>query len=75
MWGSTPLRTIPAHPYRDTLIIYGAFGVILAVIAWATGTSGGHIVLAAVVWVFAVAWSLVSWRRRLRAQARGEGLE
>lgn len=75
MWGSSPVRTIPDHPYRDTLLIYGAFGVALALIGWATGTSGPHMVLAAIVWLFAVAWSLLGWRRRIHDRDRGELLK
>ena len=75
MWGSSPLRAIPAHPYRDTVLIYGAFGVGLGLIGWLVGASGAHLVLAGVVWVFAVAWSLLGWRRRIQASARGQGLE
>ena len=75
MWGPSPLRAIPEHPYRDTLIIYAVFGAVLGLIGWWAGTSGSHMVLAAMVWAAAVAWSLLGWRRRIQARARGEGLE
>ena len=60
-----PLR----HPYRDTLIVYAGLALVIVVVAWLTG---GNLANAAVIaiafYVAASAWSLVSWRRRLRRQ-------
>jgi membrane protein implicated in regulation of membrane protease activity len=64
----------PKHPYRDTLIVYGAFAVIVVLVAWATG--GGvvrAVVVAAIFYVVASAWSIHRWRERLREAARREG--
>ena len=63
-----PERPSPKHPIRDTLVVYGAFAVIIVLFAWITG---GGVVKAAVVGVvfFAVAstWNVY----RLRAKAAG----
>jgi hypothetical protein len=69
-WGLPPSPT-PAHPYRDTLLVYGVLAVLLVLVAWATG---GHVAKAAIVagafFVAANAYSLARWRTRLRAEAR-----
>ena len=67
----------PKHPYRDTLLIYGALAVLIVVVAWATG---GHVRSAIVIafgfYVAASVWSITRWHKRLRAQAvRDEGEE
>ncbi len=55
------------HPYRDTMIVYGALAIVIVVIAAATGSDVGKaVVIAALFYVAATAWSLASWRRRLR---------
>ena len=75
-WSPLPPRPVPKHPYRDTLLMYGAFAVILVLIAWASGTSIGRaIAIALVVFVGASGWSVLGWRRRLREQGRFEDLE
>jgi membrane protein implicated in regulation of membrane protease activity len=56
----------PKHPYRDTLLIYGAFALVIVLVAWATGSGVQRaIVIAAFFYVVASAWSVVRWRRRL----------
>ncbi len=75
-WSPLPPRPIPPHPYRDTFITYGIFGVVLVVIAWASGTSLTRaIVIAVVVFVAASGWSALGWRRRLREQAQLEDFD
>jgi membrane protein implicated in regulation of membrane protease activity len=72
-WG-VPDRPPPKHPYRDTLLVYGAFAVIIVLVAWATG--GGVVralVIAALFYVIASAWNIYRWRERLREAARREG--
>jgi membrane protein implicated in regulation of membrane protease activity len=68
-WGpadTPPLR----HPYRDTLIVYGALAVAIVLIAWASGGNMRNAVaVAAVFYVVASAWGLTRWRRRLRERA------
>jgi Flp pilus assembly protein TadB len=65
-----PEQPTPKHPYRDTLIIYAVFAVLIVVVAWVTG---GGVARAAIVAVFfyvaASAWSVTRWRMRLRAEA------
>jgi membrane protein implicated in regulation of membrane protease activity len=63
----------PKHPYRDTLIVYGAFAVIVVLVAWLTG--GGikkAAVVAVVFFVAASAWNVYRWRTRAQAEARRE---
>jgi Flp pilus assembly protein TadB len=63
----------PKHPYRDTLLVYGAFAVIVVLVAWVTG--GGvakAAVVAAVFFVAASAWNVYRWRMKSQAAARRE---
>ena len=68
-WG-VPEQPPPKHPYRDTLIIYAVFAVVIVVLAWVTG--GGvqrAVVVAILFYVVASAWSVSRWRNRLRDEA------
>jgi hypothetical protein len=66
-----PDAPAPKHPYRDTLLVYGAFAVLLVLLAWAAGTSVGKAaIVAAIVFVAASAMSIVRWRERLRHASR-----
>jgi len=60
-------RPLPAHPYRDSAIVYGIMAVILVVLA---GVTGGSLVKAAgaaiVFWLLASGWSWWKFRRRTR---------
>lgn len=69
-----PEEAPPRHPYRDTLLVYAAFAVLIVLVAWATG--GGvlrALVIAALFYVVASAWSITRWRARIRERARAEG--
>jgi hypothetical protein len=69
-WG-LPETPTPAHPYRDTLILYSVLAILLVVVAWATGGPVGKAAIIAVFFfVVSSLWSLSRWRRRLRAEAR-----
>jgi Flp pilus assembly protein TadB len=69
-WSPLPQRPPPKHQIRDTAILYGVLCVVLVVIAWAAGTSVLRAaVLAIGVFVLAVGWSSLNWRRRMRDQA------
>ncbi len=70
------------HPYRDTLIVYAVLALVIVGFAAVTGGNvGKSLVIAALFYVAATAWSIVSWRRRLRqrrtadAAAQGGGEE
>jgi drug/metabolite transporter (DMT)-like permease len=67
-WG-LPQVPPPEHPYRDTLLVYGALALALVLIAWLTGSSVGNAaIIAAFFFVVASVWSAYRWRRRLRAE-------
>ena len=67
-WG-VPEQPPPKHPYRDTLIIYAAFAVLIVVVAWLTGGGVARAVAIAVLfYVVASAWSLSRWRTKLREE-------
>jgi uncharacterized membrane protein YgcG len=62
-------RALPAHPYRDAMLVYGFMAVVLVVVAVATGGEPLRAVIAAVAFfVLATAWS--SWRFRERIKRR-----
>ena len=68
-WG-LPETPAPKHPYRDTLIVYASFAVIVVLIAWATGGAVRKaMIVAAIFFVIASAWSISRWRTRLRDEA------
>jgi hypothetical protein len=60
-------RPLPAHPYRDSAIVYGVMAVILIVLA---GVTGGNLAKAAVAailfWLGATGWSWWKFRGRIR---------
>ncbi len=59
-------RPIPAHPYRDTALVYGVMAALLVALAWLTGGDPARAVLVAVVFfVVAIAWSWWRFRRRI----------
>ncbi len=60
-------RPLPAHPYRDSAIVYGIMAVILVVLAGVTGGSLVKATGAAIVfWLLACAWSWWKFRRRIQ---------
>jgi nicotinamide riboside transporter PnuC len=68
-WG-VPEPPAPKNPYRDTLIIYAVFAVLIVVVAWLTGGGVAHAAEVAVLfYVVASAWSVYRWRARLREEA------
>jgi Flp pilus assembly protein TadB len=69
-------RPLPKHPYRDTALLYGAFAVIVVVLAAATGGNiGKAVIIALVVFVVATLWSWRMWRNRLREEASRKAAE
>jgi membrane protein implicated in regulation of membrane protease activity len=67
-WDSSE-RKIPAHPYRDSALLYGFLAALVVVVSVATG---GDVVRAAVVavvaFVIATAFSWWRWRARIQRQ-------
>lgn len=68
-------RPLPAHPYRDTAIVYGIMAVILVVLA---GVTGGSLVRAigagTIFWLVATAWSWWKFRGRIRERDAAEAV-
>ena len=68
-WG-VPEQPPPKHPYRDTLVIYAVFAVLIVVVAWLTGGGVARAaVIAVVFYIVASVWSVSRWRKRLREEA------
>jgi hypothetical protein len=62
-------RPIPAHPYRDTALVYAGMGVLLVIVASLTGGQALRaIVAAAIFFVIATAWTWWGFRKRIRAR-------
>ena len=62
-------RPIPAHPYRDTALVYAAMAVVLVIVATATGGDPLKAMLAALIFfTLATGWSW--WRFRVRIKER-----
>ena len=60
-------RPVPRHPYRDTILLYGALALIVLVIAAAAGTSiVKAAIFAAIAFAGGTIYSCWYWRDRLR---------
>jgi hypothetical protein len=67
-WG-LPEPPVPKHPYRDTILVYGFFAVLVVLFAWLTGGKiGKAIVIAIVVWIAASVWGIARWRQRIQRE-------
>ena len=74
-WG-LPEAPVPKHPYRDSMLVYGFFALLVVLLAWITGGSVAKaVVIAAAVWAAATIWSVMRWRQRLRREAAAESAE
>jgi len=74
-WG-LPEQQIPKHPYRDSMLVYGFFALVIVLLAWLTGGSVAKAaVIAVVVWLAATVWSAARWRQRLRREEAQRQLE
>ena len=72
---SLPEPPVPKHPYRDSMLVYGFFAVLVVLLAWLTGGPVGRaVIIAAVVWVAATVWSIARWRQRLQREAAKRAL-
>jgi membrane protein implicated in regulation of membrane protease activity len=69
-------RRIPAHPYRDSALVYGGLSLVVIVVAALTGGSLAKSLFVAVAFfVVALSWSWTRWRRELREEARRKAVE
>ncbi len=67
-WG-LPEQPVPKHPYRDSMLVYGFFALVVVLLAWLTGGSVAKaVVIAAAVWLAATVWNVVRWRQRLQRE-------
>jgi Flp pilus assembly protein TadB len=63
--GRDPARRLSKRPYRDSALIYGAFAVIVIVVAVVTGGRVlWAVVLAVGAFMFAMLWTWRSLRER-----------
>jgi hypothetical protein len=66
--GRNPARRRSSHPYRDSALAYGGLGMLVVIVAYASGSgllrslAGG-----AAAFVLATAWTW--WRTRSRSHA------
>ncbi|HZT92596.1 MAG TPA: hypothetical protein VFA05_11205 [Gaiellaceae bacterium] len=66
-WG-LPQAPPPAHPYRDSLIVFAALAALIVLVGWATGGDVGRAaIVAGVFFVAAFLYNVVRWRTRLHA--------
>jgi hypothetical protein len=65
-WGDPNGPTPPAHPYRDSAILYAAMAVLILLVAWLTGGSVVRaLVTAGIAFLLATTYSWSRWHRRL----------
>jgi Flp pilus assembly protein TadB len=67
--GRNPARRVSKRPYRDSALVYGAFAIIVLVVAVATG---GRVLWAVVGAIGAFAFAMLwTWRSlRMREEQR-----
>jgi hypothetical protein len=73
-WRGRP-TPVPAHPYRDSLIVFAGMAAIIVVFGWATGGGLTHaIIIAAAFFVAANLYNIGRWHSRLsESRRRDEG--
>ena len=65
--GRKPGRRLPLHPYRDAAIAYAILGVVVVIVAIATGSSVLRGVIGGIAaFVLATGWTW--WRLRKREE-------
>ena len=70
-WESSQAPRVPRRPYRDSALLYGAMAAAVVVVAAVTGGSIVRaLVIGALFFVAATAWSWRRWRERLRDEER-----
>ncbi len=71
-WEAAP-RKIPRHPYRDSAIFYAILAGVVVGVTWLTGGNIKRaVILGALLFVVATAYSWWRWREREKEQAREE---
>jgi hypothetical protein len=71
-WDGSP-RKRPAHPFRDSVVVYGLLaGVVVGVTAVTGGNMRAALVIAPTLFVVATAYSWWRWRQRDREEGKGE---
>jgi membrane protein implicated in regulation of membrane protease activity len=69
-WGGSP-RRLPAHPYRDSAIVYGILAaVVVGATALTDGNLGAALIIAPLLFVVATAYSWWRLRQREREEER-----
>ena len=69
-WGGSP-RRLPAHPYRDSAVVYGILAaVVIGVTALTNGNLGAALIIAPLLFVVATAYSWWRLRQREREEER-----
>ncbi len=71
-WESSP-RRVPAHPYRDSALVYA---VLAGAVVGITAATGGHLrtalIVAPLLFVAATSYSWWGWREKMREEARNK---
>jgi hypothetical protein len=63
---------LPKRPYRDSALLNGALAIVLVVVSWATGGDVARaLVVGAVFFAVATAWSWWRFRARIAQEANG----
>jgi hypothetical protein len=70
-WDTPGTRSVPKHPYRDSVIFYAILaGVVVGVTALTHGNMRKAIVISVIIFVVATAYSWWRWHLRIREQER-----
>jgi positive regulator of sigma E activity len=68
-WG-VPEPPPPKHPYRDTVLVYAGFAIVLVIVAWLTGGGVARAAAVAVIFfVVATGWTIFRFHSKLRERA------
>jgi membrane protein implicated in regulation of membrane protease activity len=63
---------LPRHPYRDGALFHAGLACLLVFVAWLTGGGIGRaLVVGALYFVLATAWTWWRFRQRLAREAEG----
>jgi Flp pilus assembly protein TadB len=67
--GRNPARSVSKRPFRDSALVYGAFAVIIVIVAIVTGGRVLWAIVAAIgAFAFAMLWTWRSLRGREKEQ-------